>query len=715
MNKPLKFKRSALSGLAGLTLAIGATVLIPTLAAADDGDTNDAGLASACYNTAFGNPEPSTPGTEVNSENPSGSLLGRTWINYSGLRAFEDDNNRAMGRLTDTPATDITDLTTGGDVVLTHLPAPRSNDVTGVSSTSRAEAIANDDYIEFSFVTDDDFQSADLDWAGFLNRPDTNPAYNVGFVISNDNWATTTDLAEFAVPEDGNVVGGVPASYPHGRFNEKTEYAIEHDTSYTVRLYLWGPDLAGDAFEIDDIYVGFDACVYSLSGNVLNDLTRDGDVNGTGVGAIDGTPLYAVLTDPDGVVIRSVPVNDDGSYDFIGVDNNSDYRITIASTEPEVGSIASPSLPDGWMHTGEDCCDNDGNDGLVDGWLDVSVENASITNANFGIGQIAPGIDLIKSVSSVEDANGNGLTDAGDVVNYAFTVTNTGNVPLTEVAVSDDLAEVSGGPVDLAVDESDGTTFTATYVITVDDLVSGGVENVATATGNSSAGEVSDSSDTGTAPDGSVVDDPATTETESPLGVNDNDANDQGDDPTTVTLSAEPAIGIVKIALTDQFSDVGDVVEYEIVATNTGNVPLSNVTVTDDRATILSCEPAVPVATLNVGESIPCTAESVATPDDVTAGVLVNVADAAGTFGDIEVTAEDDETTKYVAEPSTPTTPPSQGPEAPPTAPTTPPTDGGTLANTGAAVTTLAGFAALLITVGGAMAIGTRYRHRAQG
>jgi len=42
-----------------------------------------------------------------------------------------------------------------------------------------------------------------------------------------------------------------------------------------------------------------------------------------------------------------------------------------------------------------------------------------------------------------------------------------------------------------------------------------------------------------------------------------------------------PAISIAKTALDSSFAAPGDVLDYELVATNTGNVTLTNVTVSD--------------------------------------------------------------------------------------------------------------------------------------
>src|SRR4029077_3262861 len=68
----------------------------------------------------------------------------------------------------------------------------------------------------------------------------------------------------------------------------------------------------------------------------------------------------------------------------------------------------------------------------------------------------------------------------------------------------------------------------------------------------------------------------------------------------------EPKLSITKDASPKTFSKLGEVISYTIVATNTGNVTLNNVSVEDKPALEgFSCSPAIP-ATLAPGESITC-------------------------------------------------------------------------------------------------------------
>ncbi len=164
----------------------------------------------------------------------------------------------------------------------------------------------------------------------------------------------------------------------------------------------------------------------------------------------------------------------------------------------------------------------------------------------------SPRIVLVKSLVSVTDTTGDGLIGKDDTASYSFAVTNTGTVALANVTVTDPLVAVSGGPVSLAIGETNATAFTASYVLTQADVDLGYVENTATTTGAAvtSTGTpildaggnpvtTDDISDTGTAPDGSAVADPATSET--PDGAGGTDA-DPTNDPTVALLEPQPGI-----------------------------------------------------------------------------------------------------------------------------------------------------------------------------
>jgi len=239
----------------------------------------------------------------------------------------------------------------------------------------------------------------------------------------------------------------------------------------------------------------------------------------------------------------------------------------------------------------------------------------------------APSITLVKTA----DASGVGSPSAvGDLITYSFTVTNTGNVPLTGVVVADPLPGITltGGPIDLDPGESDSSSFAATYTITQADIDAGEVRNRATATGTS------------------------------PIGVDVTD--ESGTDPTldadtVVPLFQDAAISLDKVADVSGIAlgaVVGDVIPYSFVVTNTGNVTLNAITLTDALPGVTVS--GGPIATLAPGgvDSTTFTATYTVTAADIAAGEVVNTATVTGNYGpanSLSVSASDTETAPTVA------------------------------------------------------------------
>lgn len=94
------------------------------------------------------------------------------------------------------------------------------------------------------------------------------------------------------------------------------------------------------------------------------------------------------------------------------------------------------------------------------------------------------------SISLEKDCADTGPYRVGETVNVTFNITNTGNVPLTNVTVSDPSATVSGGPLSLAIGASDSSSITATYVVTQAMVDAGSFTNTATVQGTPPTGPV---------------------------------------------------------------------------------------------------------------------------------------------------------------------------------------------------------------------------------
>lgn len=99
-----------------------------------------------------------------------------------------------------------------------------------------------------------------------------------------------------------------------------------------------------------------------------------------------------------------------------------------------------------------------------------------------------PRLVLDKTASPVYDASGDGDQGVGDTIAYAFTVTNTGNLPLDPVTLRDPLLGPLSCPAGPLAPGAQVACDGATYTITAADVARGRVDNTATATGRPPVG-----------------------------------------------------------------------------------------------------------------------------------------------------------------------------------------------------------------------------------
>ncbi|WP_151199600.1 DUF11 domain-containing protein [Cryobacterium sp. LW097] len=206
-------------------------------------------------------------------------------------------------------------------------------------------------------------------------------------------------------------------------------------------------------------------------------------------------------------------------------------------------------------------------------------------------------IDLEKTGTLADGATGT----AGDIVDYEFTVTNTGTVALTDVTLADPKPGLSsiefgiwpGAPGVLEPTQS--VTATASYTLTEADVTAGEVSNTATTSG--------------IPPAGTAVTDEA---------------------PALVTLpELTPGISLEKTGVL-----AGDTIAYSFTATNTGNVTLTAVSIVDELEGVSEISyGAWPAASgvLAPGQSVTATASYGITQADRDAGTVANTATTTGT------------------------------------------------------------------------------------
>ena len=212
-----------------------------------------------------------------------------------------------------------------------------------------------------------------------------------------------------------------------------------------------------------------------------NDL-KDHLVNGTDPN-LSGQ-LYMNLIE-GGLVVQTTPVPGSGLYSFIGVYPNSNYSLVLTSSPGIIGLPApAASLPDPYVNTGESI-----NPATALGsrhrrhsrwhtWHHRPLQHGLRHRTS-----PSPPSSLRSSVTSTSGPNAQ--VEAADLIRYSFKVTNTGNVRLTNVTITDPTAtSIIGGPIAmLEVNGIDTSTFTGTYSITAGDLTAKTHSNTATVTG----------------------------------------------------------------------------------------------------------------------------------------------------------------------------------------------------------------------------------------
>jgi large repetitive protein len=222
------------------------------------------------------------------------------------------------------------------------------------------------------------------------------------------------------------------------------------------------------------------------------------------------------------------------------------------------------------------------------------------------------------TITKTSITNPNNYDQVGDILTYQIALENTGNVDISMVTVSD--PQATTGPTYQSGDVGNNNIlspgeiwiYSATYTVTQGDLDRGSFTNIATATG--------------TPPAGTILDDVS--------------------DDELVPGIQNPGIQLVKTSTTvpNRYSYVGDVLTYNLAVTNTGNVTLVNVAVSDPQATVVGS----PIASIAPGQTVIRTASYIVTQPDLDAEEFINIATAIGKYtnsnGDtLTVSDSDDE------------------------------------------------------------------------
>ncbi|MDP9141508.1 MAG: hypothetical protein M3O62_12045 [Pseudomonadota bacterium] len=323
-----------------------------------------------------------------------------------------------------------------------------------------------------------------------------------------------------------------------------------------------------------------------------------------------------LLSNIGNVAINALAVSDDKTAVSCpvttlapGASTTCTASYSILQTDVDAGSLTNVATATGTSTSGA---------------LDPVSDNATVTAT------ATPALTLDKTETS------SGPYDSvGDVITYQYRVTNTGAVTISALSVTDDrIASISCPSTTLTPAAT--VICTGSYTLNQADINAGSVANNASAQGTPAIGTLT----------------PAT-------------------DSVTVTITQIPAINLDKSGSGPDPLAIGDTVNYSFLITNTGNVSLSTVTLSDPLPGLsaITC----PVSALAPAASTTCTADYVVTAADAGAGVIVNTAsvDALATTGG---TVSDTDTASVPPAPTPPpVSPGSGGPQGPLRAPVFPP------------------------------------------
>lgn len=308
----------------------------------------------------------------------------------------------------------------------------------------------------------------------------------------------------------------------------------------------------------------------------------------------DGQVLsYSATCELPTPAFSAVKASVDTSYSAVG--DTLDYTITVTNT----GNVTLTGLAISDPLTSDEVCPVTS---LAPGAQTICTASYTVTQNDIDLGKV----DNIASVDTNETASQDTETvtinavqtktltatkasvdtsysKIGDTLDYTITLTNTGNVTLTGLTISDSLTSDEACPV-TSLAPGAQSICTASYTVTQEDIDVGKVDNTAS------------------------------------IGTNETDP--QNTNTVTITAAQTKTLTAVKASVDTSYNAVDDTLDYTITVTNTGNVTLTGLTISDPLTSDESC----PVASLAPGAQSVCTASYTITQNDINAGKVDNTA-----------------------------------------------------------------------------------------
>jgi len=346
----------------------------------------------------------------------------------------------------------------------------------------------------------------------------------------------------------------------------------------------------------DDVDEGFVTnYAFARNGSVSSDVV---DVTVTGTQSPSITMVKNALTP------QFAAPGDQLDYEYVVTNSgNTTVMFPIEVTDDRISNVICPALPAGGLLPGASLTCT-GSDTVTQADIDFGVVNNTAT-ASDGVTTSPPqtasvDADQTRELSLQKTALNTSYAVAGDLLNYDYLLTNTGNTTLLGVvSVTDDrIANVACPPL-----PAGGLVPNAQLNCSGQEIVTQAMLDTGSVT-NNATGSV-----------GSTTSPPAS---------------------ATVGADSEPALLVTKSVDGSALSDpviAGDTLTYLIRVQNTGNVTLTGVSVNDPLLggnVTASCSFSGTAGQLDVGDFVDCSGSYTITQADVDAGGVANSAQASG-------------------------------------------------------------------------------------
>ena len=414
--------------------------------------------------------------------------------------------------------------------------------------------------------------------------------------VSEDGGSQTVTVTASLVGSARTVATDVTVSIgtADDGATEGTDYPAVADFAITIPQ---GSTSATGTFSLapanDDLAEGPETIVVSGSATGLTSDTADLTITDDDARGVTVTPTELTVIEGSSasytVVLTSQPTADvkvavtlpegtdlsisSTSLTFAAGTWNATQTVTVSAAE-DADAVADEAVKIGHSATGGD----------------YGTETADVVVTITEKDAPAPELTLTLAAPTHDDIDGSGDVTLGDVLSYAATATNSGNVPLANVTVSDRLVDDNGVQC-ASLDLDETCKLTGDYTVTQSDVDAGEVANTVTA------------------------------------------AADEASERTasrTTTVAQQKVLTLTKKAGATHFSSVGDQIAYSYTVTNGGTVTLTGaVAVTDDKIPTpgITCG-AVPAAGLSPGASVTCRGSYTVMQADVDISQVENKATA---------------------------------------------------------------------------------------